>query len=321
MKRFKAFIKKIFKQRKATVFMFFILFSSILWFLIKFSDSYNGQIYFKINYVNIPEDKILLGDPPVKLSAIARAQGFQILSYRLFKKELDLDVSELKDISGKSYFSDDYLKEAIQEVIAKNISIQQITSETFYLNFGKNKKKVIPVVHQLGMNFADDFELNDSLIINPREITVIGPEDAVDTISHLKTKKVFLKNINSDIDIATELMIPEALKHLNFNTEKIQISGRVERFSERLIKIPVVVTNVPEGTIVNVFPREISLLCRATIQNISTIKIEDFTITCDFNEINSTTNYLIPRILKKPSIIKEATLIDKKIEYLIRREE
>lgn len=320
MKRLKMYIKGIFKQRKAVVFMFFILFSLILWILIKFSDTYSDSIDFDVKYINVPKDKILLGTPPEKLSVTIQGQGFQILSYRLFTRELELDVSKIQKGISRYYLSKDYLESAIKEVLAKNINLQKLNEDTLYLDFGINKQKVVPVVHRVTANFATDYDFYDSLTVTPSEIEIWGPEDIVDSVSYLETEEVFLNKVDDDINIPVAIIIPKELQQLRFNERGVDVKGKVERFSERLIEVPLIVTNMPQGTVVRVFPKQVRVLFKAALSDITSIKVEDFMIVCDFNKVNSSSDYLIPQILKKPAIIKEAHLLDKKVEYLIKRE-
>ncbi len=320
MKRIITYIKNLFKQKKAVVFTLSIAFSCILWVLIKFSDTYEGVISFNIDYVNIPKDKVLLGNPPTNLKTSVRMQGFEILNYRLFVRNMALDASKMNKKGNKSYFSHSYLEAAIKKQLKKNSSLHQLKKDTLFLNFGINIKRVIPIISQLSLDFQKDFELYDSIAIIPASLTVWGPEDTVDSLTAIKTKKVVLNDIQENIDISALLIIPEALKNLDFSTKKVQIKARVERFSERLIKVPIRIINVPPEVVIRIFPREVEVLCKASIEDIKNINAEDFTIVCDFNKGNASSNYLIPEVLHKPVAIKEISLQEKKVEYLINRE-
>ncbi|NER13313.1 hypothetical protein GWK08_07680 [Leptobacterium flavescens] len=298
------------------MFTFFILFSTILWILIKFSDKYTGDVTFRLAYGNVPEDRILLGTPPSNLSATINAQGFQILSYRLFRRELELDVSQA---SETNYLSEDNLKQAIREQFSKNITLEELGTKRIRLDFGVNKEKEVIVLPELDIKFASDFELYDSLKAFPSSITIRGPEDAVDTIEVLRTKRIFLTGVNEDINLKADLDIDSKLAHLIYSEKSVSVRGKVERFSEQVIRVPIVVSNVPPGSEVRVFPKEVSVLCRATLNDLKTISANDFMIVCDFEEANPNSNYLIPRIEKKPELVKEASLMEKKVEFLINR--
>ena len=320
MERSKKFVKRIFKQRRVAMLTLFILCSSVLWFLIKFSETYSGVVSLKVVYENVPEDKILLGKPVDRLNFNINARGFQILNYRLFNHELKLDASKTLRHLNKEYLSKAYLDQAAEQYFPNNIRFEQINKDTIFLDFGINKRKIISIEEQLELNFKADYELSDSLIISPSTITVLGPEDAVDTIKHFYTEKITLNNIDDDIDINAKLIIPDGLKALKLSTNQVLIKGQVARFSERLIKVPVIIANAPPGSVVRVFPKEVTIICRATLEAFKEINDNDFKVICDFNELTDTSNYLIPKIHQQPKNIKQADLVEKKVEYLIEKE-
>ncbi|WP_340073537.1 YbbR-like domain-containing protein [Leptobacterium sp. I13] len=315
-----AFIEGVFRKRNATVFLLFFIFSCILWFLIKLSDSYTGETNIRISYKAVPSEKIILGAPPQKVKTIIEGRGFQILSFRLFGRKLELDVSKALSKHQKNYFTADAIRQQMNIQFSKNITIQEVLTDTVFIDLGINKRKKIPVIPQLTINYVKDYALYDSLIVDPSHIIVSGPEDIVDTIYSIATQRRVLDNINSNIEITEALILPKKEKSLSFSHSSVIIKGQVVRFSEKILKVPVIVTNKPIDVSVRLFPNEVRIVCRGRFEDLKNSNMEDFMVVCDYNSITGSSNYMIPSIKQIPEWAKEAELLDKKIEFLIKRE-
>jgi len=55
----KASIFSLKENRRVKIFLFFLVLTSIIWLLIELSKSYNSIAVFKVQYENVPDDKLL----------------------------------------------------------------------------------------------------------------------------------------------------------------------------------------------------------------------------------------------------------------------
>ena len=83
--------------RRFSGMMTFILISTLLWLIIKLSDTYTVTVPFAVHYVDIPASQ-LISDNDQEVSASVKTSGFKLLNYYLRNKgNRKIDVS-LKDI-------------------------------------------------------------------------------------------------------------------------------------------------------------------------------------------------------------------------------
>lgn len=312
-------LKNILGRRKLSDFLVFFVFTSALWLLIKLSESHNATLSFEIKYVSVPEDKILLGDPDNFLNVAVKGGGYAILKHRFFNKKIELDVSRAELLNGNYKLTAQYLEAAVKEQLDKNLSFQSLQVNTIALNLGKNSKRKIPVLPDIDFSFERDFDIYGALEVNPDSITVNGPENLVDTLTVLRTNKIVMTDVNSDINIQAGLFINKALQEVSFSTKQVIIRAQVVRFTEKILEVPVIVTNKPENLSIRLFPESLKIRCKGSLSDLKKVMPNDLLVTADFSK-TSEAGILIPVLEKYPGYLRSAQIMDKKVEFLIKKE-
>ncbi len=80
-------------KEKSSIFTFlvFLLISTVLWLMVKLSESYTTQVVFRLRIADVPADKWLAADEQTaKLSMTA--DGFTTLRYRLIRESQRLSL-------------------------------------------------------------------------------------------------------------------------------------------------------------------------------------------------------------------------------------
>ncbi|ETN95639.1 CdaR family protein [Zhouia amylolytica] len=307
------------KRPKSLVFLTFLLVSFILWLLIKLTQIYSYSVSYNVVYKNLPKNKLFLNPPSTRVNVLVEANGFRLLKTNLIDEKASIDLSKVRSHSNKWFLLSNDIETQLKEQY-RDIEIKQVLTDSIVFDLGVNKKKKVPVVSNLEINFKTDYGLVDSLIISPSEIWILGPDGLIDSIHYVSTQDMVLKNVQSDIDIETSLSQPDSLSSIEFELKEVNIRGKVNRFSEKMIKVPLLIENIPEGTKVRTFPQQINVICRAPIQNLKLISPDNFLIVADYKEVQEGGGYLIPKLVKKPSNIKEVKLMQTKVEFLLKKE-
>ncbi|MCM5662781.1 CdaR family protein [Galbibacter mesophilus] len=298
----------------------FLFISSFIWFLISLSDNYISHVTFNLNYMSIPEDKLVLGKPKKNITVDIEASGFKILNYRIFRRELNLPLDNFKEKKGDHFYM---LPAQVENVINnqyKSLVVRKMNQDSLLLDLGVNKKKYIKVDPDIHFEFAEDHQLKDSLRIQPDSIWVRGPEDLVKKIKEVTTEKGNYNNVKGSFEYVLPLKIPDSVKELEFETKRITISGTMERYSERIILVPVQVQNLPENTTLKLYPDKVKLICKAPISQLKNINENGFKVVCDYNDIQKNSAVVIPRLVEKPKYVTSVKMLDMKLEFLIKKQ-
>ncbi|MCL6265673.1 YbbR-like domain-containing protein [Flagellimonas myxillae] len=317
-------IKKLLKglnKRKLKVFLLFLACSFFAWFLSNLSESYESRVNFNLNYRNLP-DTLLLGNNAVNsMEAKIRTSGFQFLYYRFWNKRINVNLSDVAYQNGRFILSEDNLKKQMEQQLSQNISLLDLDRNQLTVDLYQVATKEIPVVAQLDVQFEPNFILDGKPNVQPATITVKGPKNEIDTILSINTIKLEMANVSSDFSERVLLVFPKKLVNSIFSTTRVEVSGKVVKFSEEVFEIPVKVTNLPEGYSVKTFPNSISVLCQATPERLKTLSPGDFVVEADYRQLGNTdSNELFLEIRENPENVFDLRLMVNKVNFVLEQE-
>ena len=104
---------------------------------------------------------------------------------------------------------------------------------------------------------------------------------------------------------------------LKFSKTKVLVTGKVDKFTEGKIAVPVHLVNLPEHLTLSVFPKEIPVVFYTSLSAYNSIDRNDFRIECDYNTLDLSSNVMIPKLVLYPKSAKMAELQINSLEYVI----
>lgn len=286
--------------------------------MITLSGKYTSTVRMEVSYVNVPKEKLLLGDPDNFVDASVYANGYRLLNNRFFGKELALNVSSFNVGKQGYYLTRTELENQFKGEL-EGLEIRRVLKDTLWLLLGSNAAKKVKVVPDLTVTFQEDHEYAQPLQVEPDSIWVRGPEDMVSAMDSVVTEKIVLRSVKEGFVREANILLPDSLKKLKLDERKAVIKAEVSRYSEKMLEVPLSVINVPEGVSIKTFPSSIRILCKADIADLKRLVPSGFRVECDFKQTRSDQPFLLPHITEKPSFVRSATLLDNKVEFLINR--
>lgn len=296
-----------------------LLFALFFWFLIKLSKEYKTIISFPVEYVNIPQDKLIQEAPLKEIEIQVKASGFRLFGLSLVNKTLTLDARKLQRKSLTDYYfvSSNHLID-IQNQLSSKYVLDQIVQDTIRLNIGQLTSKKIPVIGDFDLSYKLGYHLTKSIEITPDSILISGPKEQVDTLQYLMLQPLVLKDVSESID--TKLSVKEVASTIKFTQKEVTVKGEIDRFTEGNFNVNFEIINLPKNTNVNTFPTTVNVVYQVGLNNFNKINASSFTIVCDYqHSIDNGLNYLIPKVISKPETITSVKVIPNKIEFLIQK--
>lgn len=312
-------VSQFFQNRKTVTFIFFLCFSSAIWLLIKLSNDYQENVVVNLRFYENDDQKIISGQSHKKVTVMVRAKGFQLLKYNLTNGIFNVDVSHLNNHVEKIDLTTSRYKSALQTQLFKKSTIVSISPEIVSITIDTLTSRKIPVKPQVQLIFTNGFQLRDSLEVVPPYVTVYGPSEIIDTTAYLVTEYHSLEDVHSNFDLPLKVSTLNR-KDLVYNTKKVVVKGRVERFSEQVFDLPVRFINVPDGVSIKSFPEKISVVCKGSINDLKKITSSDFDLICDYNKIDSTSTYVTTEMRGKPNRVDIIKINDESFQVLIRKQ-
>lgn len=312
--------KKIKNNKKVRIFTLFFLLSALFWLLIKLSREYTTTTQVSVAYKDLPENKILQSDVKDKINVKIKSIGFNLFKNKISTNELEVSLKNIKKKKGTTYY---YLTSDLLDDLSDDFSKSQVVSikpDTIYVDLSKSVSKKVKVVPNLDIQYQTGYNLSGDLKITPAEITITGPASQLDTIKAIRTEELALKDVNNSIDETLSIVKSEGLDKVRYSAEKVEISGLVEKFTERSITTNFKIINISKDYKINTFPKEVSLVFRIGLSDFNKISASDFEVVCDFKEASDNDlNFLIPKIIKKPNLVKDVKIVPNKIDFLLEK--
>ena len=185
-----------------------------------------------------------------------------------------------------------------------------------YFAFDVLSSKKVPVQLIKDVSYASGFDVINELKLSKDSVKIIGSKRHLDTVMVIKTNKVTLDNVNSDI--SEQVTFINLSRDIEILPKSLELNGVVKRFTEGKFSLPVHLINAPIGKKVNFFPKNIDLIYYVDVERFKKVKPEDFTVVCDFSRLNNATqNNLELQIVKSSSFVKSSRLAQNRVEFII----
>ncbi len=302
------------------VFLVCLLISIFIWFLIVLSKETYTTIEYPIVFENNPENLVLVNNPDSILSFRVSSGGFELLTlkYLTRKRPLLIDMKKLDLVKdGNNYTSVYSTSKISKEIIAKlNISQEyiSISPANVYFRFESLYGKKVKVLPKLKIDFARQFQLSDSLSVEPDSVMVIGPEQLLEQINYIETIEQELNQIDKSQTIRAEVRLPENLQNIKVIPKEVEIGLSVNKYTESTIKIPIV--HSIKDYKIKTYPDFVVVTYLVTLENFNRVKESMFTASVNFVE-NDSTNRIGVKLLHFPSFIKITKIEPEEVEYLL----
>jgi len=303
------------------MFLIFLALSSLFWVLTKLSKEYTHNILFKTNFINLPSDKILQSIPKENLVITLKTYGFGIFNYAIKKKKLVVDIQNLQKTKNNIFY---YLTNKnigdFQKQISSDATIINISPDTLFFDLGILNSKKVKINPNIKLQFKSGYNLSEKISITPEFITVAGSKKQLDSITSIATEKLVLENVSKNFKKTISIILPKKAKSINFSHNKIEVVGKVDKFTEGTLSLPYQLINVPDESNIKAFINEVTITYRVSLANFDKVQPTDFKIICDFSKTQQDSlNYLLPVFDKQSNLVLDAKITPQKIEFLIKK--
>lgn len=310
--------KKLIKKSSLKTFSFFLVFSTVVWFLVQFSKTYTQLIEIPVTYTNVPLDKSIAEDRPENISLQLQETGFSIYYFKIFNPELIIDLSKA-DVDGTDlvYRIDDHVTD-IKEQLQIDLENSRIIQDEVRIPFQFKKEKTIRIVPHIDISYAAGYNADEPVRVTPDSVKISGPEKMVDTIESIKTRELDLTRVNQDLDGEVKLDTSGYGK-ISFYENNVRYFQKVEKFTEGSVEIPVEVINIPNGLNLAYFPKSVMVYYQVNLKRFDKINRSDFRVVCDYSEINEGDDFMVAKVVEKPELITNLRLNERRIQFVIKR--
>ena len=314
-------IKQGINQRKARVFSVFLACSFVIWLVSNLSESYESRALFGLEYDRVPEGLALEKGIQQQLRLKLRASGFRFLTRSFGEKSLTINLNSLnEDNNGAYYLTRSQLSGQIEKQLTNAVSLLELEldSDTLYIAAYPLKQKTVPIRPNLQLNVAKNYRLYGEVEVIPDSVVIEGPEYELSKTMEITTQPVSLQEVSSDFSEQTSLLHPESLMNSTLSASTVLVKGEVDRFSEQEIRIEISRKGIPDSVPVQLFPENVSLICRGRPENLKKLSPASFrveTVQTDLNEWSTATSLAL-QVTKQPDSILSVRIVPARVRVV-----
>ncbi len=317
MSALKSKIQSAIRSGKFNIFLLFVVISFVILLLSKLSKDYTKTVTFDIKAINLPEEQVIIKDSTHKIDVLLKTYGFKLMRYYLSNPRLAVNLDNTQNVDGIYIWTSALNAGDIRAQFSDNVEVQSIMPDTIVFDYDVNYVKKVPVVLLSKINYAPGYNVKDGYLLEPDSVRLIGPRAVVDIITEVLTDTLILSDVKTNIDQKLNLKLPEQIETIAMSSKKVVIKGNVDKFTEGTVQVPVSIKNLPRGVSVNYFPKKVSVIFNTALSNYKSVKANDFSVECDYKNLTSQSSFLVPKLVKKPSIVTTAKINQSKIEFIL----
>jgi YbbR domain-containing protein len=294
------------------------------WFLSALSKEYAGQMSLPVAYTHIPTDKVLSNRLVDTLDVEVRTSGFKLLMYRLFGKtetiRIDMRTARHTRDEGYYYIATNTRLERFSEQLGAGTRLTKVIPDTIYFNFNKKASKKVPVRLNSSISYKPEYQLKDSILIDPATVTVSGEPSVISRINFILTEKLVLKNVDENISQRIKLEPGSFRNQVELSISSVRVEAPVAKFTEGSIELPIEVINLPPGYNIRTFPDRAVVKYQVALTDFESIKPQMFAIVADYSKVTKDSGTKLKiELVKSPANVRHARITPDKVEFIVRK--
>lgn len=306
-----------FKKKSVKRFGLFFVAAFVFLIFSKLSNDYKQTINLKINLENTDNEILLKNDSTNYIKAYIKAKGFSLVPL-VFKSYKNLFVNAKTDVSVKSdHFVFDVQKHKylVENQLGASFELISVMPDTVLIAYSKRASKIVPVKLRHTIDYAVGYDLKGDFKLSMDSVKIVGSTSEVKNMDSVTTEELVLDNVKSSIDKTVNLDV-SAFETIAVFPKNIRVNGKVAKFTEGTVEVPVLISNQPKQITINYFPKMVSVSYYVDLENYNTVKAMDFTVECDYADLSEGQTFLIPKVVKKPDYVKHVNIKQKRIDFI-----
>jgi len=303
----------IFNYKTFNNFLIFLLISILFSTIVKLTKVHTQSISYKINLVDIPDNKIITKQSADSIKLTVSSFGLDFIKYYLSNQVINISSNDILDNSQSYVITQSNSYSQIDNFITPKFELVSINFDSLFFEYDRLRTKNVPVVLNSLINFSQGYDYFENFTLTPDSISLIGSELVLESINAVTTKELILDNLKSSVN--ENLLLDIQNTNLKYSNKSVKLFIDVEKSTESILDIPVSIINIPNDIKLNYYPKMIKVSFTVSLDNYQNYSSKDFKIICDFNQI-SLNGKLTPEVINQPNLIKNLRLINNEIQYV-----
>lgn len=304
-------------SKKVVTFTICLSVASLLWVVHALNVNYRYSLSVPVQFLNLPTNKLIVGDLPEKLQIDIKASGLKLLliSFRNNVNQLTIDFNSLKTNAKSQAYSISNGNFNLKSVINFDVEILKIRPDTLFFSLNKGNSKLVPVKANMVLNYSSGYSITSKPTVTPAYINVTGDSLALLQLDTVYTQVLNLKDVHQNY--SSTVALKKTISAVNYTAKEVQVSFEVDRLTEATLKIPIQIQNKTTKETIKLMPEYVTISYLVAMKEYDHIDANSFKATVNYNFIKLKQKTLPVEISRIPSEVKVLKVEPANISYLI----
>lgn len=242
----------------------------------------NTRVPVLIQYTGKPS-AIGLGDEglPDQVMIEVRDAGSRLNTYHREPLHLTIDLrSYIHGEKGTIHVPSDALRRSISDILQGTSRLIETSPEELRCTYFTEQEKSVPVVSRCDITPAAEYQLVASPTLSRTRLKLFGQDKTLQRIDTVYTENVAFDQLCDTSVLRVALDIPRGVRA---ETDSVDLTVITERFTEKKFIVPLLVTGVPEGRRIRLFPPEVEVTVRVGMVHFAQIQPTDVRAVCRYS--------------------------------------
>lgn len=270
-------------NKEFLIFLFFFALSGTFWLLMTLNETYEREVEFPVEIVDIPENVVLTSDTTTFIHVTVRDKGYSLLAYIYGDRinSIKIKFNNYAKKTGKGILSNAELQKLISQQLFNSSRIVGIKPDKFefYFNYGMNKR--VPVRLFGRVTPGPSYYLAKTFF-SPDSVDVYASREILDSIKYIYTERLNILNITDTVvrDVALR-----KIRGAKYVPGHVRITVCADILTEEKVDVPIVAINMPAGKILRTFPSRVTVTFTVGASLFRSISPDKFKVVVDYNEL------------------------------------
>ena len=305
-------------SRDALMFVFFVLFSTMLWYGRTNANKYQHTITIDIDYIGLTPDIETTDSLPHSLK-ITYTDTNRPLIYKKPKIDfIHINLSQqLQSNSKQLSVSAGELQALVLNEMPATVSIQRIEPANIQTSFDRLSSKTLPIRFVGTLYPAAQYQIVGDYVLEPANITIYGNKKQLDTIAAIETKPQQINNIKDDFEREIEL---QPINGIRFSQQNVLLSAKASAFTETSFQLPISIVGCPNDVEVKTFPASVTITIQLSIEEYKHLNKSNIIAMVDYDDMLRSTNGVVKVYVAAESAhIFDAKVKPENVEFIIEK--
>ena len=310
-------IRRLLLSKKVGTFLICLSIAALLWIVHALNRNYRYSLRVPVTFLNLPTNKMIVGDLPEYLDVEIKASGLKLLFISLKKNinEVVVDFNLLKNNAKSQAYSIRNGNFNLQGSINFDVEILKIRPDTLFFSVNKGNSKLLPVKANLKVDCQPGFSVTSKLNITPSFVSVSGDSIDLKRMDTVYTYFLNLKDVHQNFSSTVQLKKPYS--SINYNVKDVQMNFNVDKLTESTIKVPIQIMNNSDNEKIKLFPAFVTIKYLVAMKEYENITTNSFKAVVNYEHIKAKQKQLKVEIIRVPSEVKIINTDPEIISYLI----